>query len=140
VVGTVPITAPTATVRRACSCLLPKSARSPVILTAKPSVYGGSRPSPFLSSATILQASDTAATHPNSTTIDSPRPNAFCTAAPPRRRNRRREAKRRKSTAETCVSHVISVHLQVRTALRALRSLAGGFANLGFANLDMATS
>lgn len=56
---------------------------SPVTLTAKPSAYGGSRMSPVLSSATILQASEIAATQPNSTTIDSPRPSAFCTAAPP---------------------------------------------------------
>lgn len=55
----------------------------PVILTAKPWAYGGSRIRPALSSATILQASENAATHPNSTTIDSPRPSAFCTAAPP---------------------------------------------------------
>lgn len=55
----------------------------PVILTVKPWEYGGSLMSPVRSSATILQASETAATHPISTTIDSPRPNAFCTAAPP---------------------------------------------------------
>lgn len=62
---------------------------SPVILTPKPWEYGGSPLRPVLSCATTLQVSETAATHPNSTTIDSPRPNDFWIADPPTREKKK---------------------------------------------------